>query len=225
MALPATTRQPPEVMWARPALRFHRFYYTGASTQADGQLPAGAYLRQPLAEDWRKSSLNLRGDETLFVQILKVGFVFGSKAGELHVHQVRQRDERDSFDPAAGAELGHWLRIFRAHFFAIEDHVHRPSGRRLPFLHQHVNAGRVPVLQPEGLHSRSDSAKIFAPDCDVDVFGQAPGVGLGFLYVEIRGQAADNAVLDAGGTQGLFHSGREIEEILQAFLEEGVDEK
>jgi hypothetical protein len=95
----------------------------------------------------------------------------------------------------------------------------------LPLLHQHVNTGRVPELKAEGFYRLNDSWQIFTADRDVDVFGQTPGVGLGLFHIEIRRQATDNPVLDAGRRKGLFYASSEIEKILQPFLEKSVDQE
>jgi hypothetical protein len=64
--------------------------------------------------------------------------------------------------------------------------VHRAARRWRALLHEHVNTGRVPVFQPEGLDGYRDFGQIFATNQDIDVFGQPPGICLRFFHIEIR---------------------------------------
>jgi hypothetical protein len=123
------------------------------------------------------------------------------------------------------ADFGRGLRVLRPHFLALENHVHRAAGRRRSLLHEHVDAGGVPVFQPEGFHGFRDSGQILAADQDIDVFRQAPGIQLGFFHIKIRRQPAHNPVFEASCTERFFHPCRETEKILQPFLEKSIDEE
>src|ERR1039457_6012314 len=74
-------------------------------------LPACAPLPQPLREDRRKAGLHVGRDESGLVEIFEIGFVLCAKAGELHVDQVRQRDQPQSFDSPVETEFQRWLRM------------------------------------------------------------------------------------------------------------------
>src|ERR1039457_2392089 len=70
-----------------------------------------ANLRQPLGEDRRKTGLHVGCDESGLVEIFEMRLVLCAKAGELHVDQVRQRDQPQSFDSPVETEFQRWLRI------------------------------------------------------------------------------------------------------------------
>src|ERR1700733_9483902 len=66
----------------------------------------------------RKTSFHFGRDEPLLVQIVDVGFILGTKANQLHGHQIRQWSDRYPSDLAASAEPRDGLRIRGAHLFA-----------------------------------------------------------------------------------------------------------
>ena len=54
---------------------------------------------------------------------------------------------------------------------------------------------------PERLNGSRDPVEIVAPNRDIDIPREAPGVGLRFFYVEIHGETADHAVFESGGSE------------------------
>src|ERR1017187_1680274 len=114
----ASTRQPGNAVCAmRSRKGADRLRRGSGRTQRDWfgapgvMLPACAHLRPPLREDRRKAGLHVGRDESGLVEIFEMGFVLCAKAGELHVDQVRQRDQPQSFDSPVETEFQRWLRM------------------------------------------------------------------------------------------------------------------
>src|ERR1022692_3150760 len=82
-----------------------------------------------------------------------------------------------------------------------EDQTDTPPHGGRSRLHQHVYSNDVPVLHPERLNGSPDPVEIVAPNRDIDIPREAPGVGLRFFHVEIHGETADHVVFESGGSE------------------------
>jgi hypothetical protein len=71
-------------------------------------------------------------------------------------------------------------------------------------LYKHVDAGDMTILQTERLDRFGNRAKILTPDDYVDIFRKTPRIWLSLFHVEIRGEAAHDAVFQASRRESLL---------------------
>ena len=115
-----------------------------------------------------------------------MGFVLGAEARELHADQVLERCEAQPLHDSITAQFGR----------AREDEVDRAPAGRLRGLDEHVDPGLVAWLETKRLRRFCNPIQILPAHGDVDVPGEAAGVGIQLLYVQVRRQAADNSIVE-----------------------------
>ena len=165
----------------------------------------GAHMPQTLKLDGKQGGFDLRRNQACFVKIFQVGLIFGPEARELHAHQVIERRQPEATKCTGHTEFRGRLRIKLLHLFPGEDHMHRATGRRLACSNQHVDTRDMAVRKAKWLDSLSDCGKILTANRDIDIAGEASGIRVTILHVEIRGEPSDNPVVQSGGREGVFN--------------------
>ena len=130
--------------------------------------------------------------------------VLKTEAVQFHSDEIQQRDQPHSVHQTRTPQLGRWLRIIEAHFFAGKHHMNRPARRRGARLHEHVNSGNMAVLQTEWLDCFCDGVEILAANHDVDILSQSTRVRLLRLHVNVGGEPSYDRIIQSGRRERLF---------------------
>src|ERR1017187_4583289 len=204
----ASTWQPGNAAWtirsSRGAGRLRRGLarIPRACSGAPGtMLPACAHTRQPLCEARRKAGLHFGRDESGFVEIVEMRLVLCAKAGELHVDQVRQRDQAKLSDSPVGAEFRRCLRI----------QMDGPTSGGLVRPNQHVDSRHVAMLETKCCGSFRDLLQIGAAYNDIDVLREPPGIRLRFLDVQVHRETSGYPILKSCRREEPLRESRQIE--------------
>src|ERR1041384_2001263 len=181
-------------------------------------------LSQPLPQHFRKSVFDITRDESCFVEIFEMRLVSQPKADELHPNQIRQRNDPNLTNCAAGSHFRCGLRILLSYLLTRKNEMDCPARCGRAGLDQHVNSCGMAVLQSQRFHGLRDLSQILTPDQDVDIFRQTPGIRLLLFDIEISRKATHHAILESGGRKCLFNAAGEFEELFHARLEKCIDE-
>ena len=185
----------------------------------------GPHMRQADLERGRKRLLNFRVDKTGLFKILDVGLIFQPETGELHVHQIGKRKNTDSvFNDGSRIQRRDGFDVIFAHFFAGENKVHSAAERRLIFRNKHIDSPGVAVFHTIRVDGSYYGWEVVSPNGNIDVFCKTACVGLEFFDIKIGGQATNDAIVEVGFPEGPVDGFRQFEEVLQACLEECIDE-